>query len=471
MLMIPLTFALGMAFDFTQSQSRKDQLNGMADVAALAAVTPTEMAVSSAAAQTQAQNLFTGQASTLSGVSNVSVNVVANDVASGASVTRTVTVTYTAQSANAFAGLLGVSTLPVTGSSKATSSTAPNIDFYLMLDTSPSMEIAATTAGINTMVANTHQEVDGAAGCAFGCHQSNTSDLGSFSTNGQQIPCTTSGAYADGTTFTSSSKFPTTGRDNYDLSRCLGVTLRIDLLNNAAQNLMTTAASTAATDHATYRMALLETNSNQANAANDLNLYTLQPLTSNLSLAKTQAATITAMEMYQNNHLTAGDSNGDMDTYLDADLSALNTSSNANYLPNPGSGTNNANDKPQEVLFIVTDGLNDATPTRQYKPIDWNGALCTAIKARNIRIAVLYTTYVPLTAAGGWYQTAVKPALPTGAPTNWPSGQAVSSDPMAMAAQQCASPGLYYQVSTDGDISAALQLLFQEAIATAHLTQ
>src|SRR6202030_3680466 len=103
---------------------------------------------------------------------------------------------------------------------------------------------------------------------------------------------TVSGAYADGTTFTTSSTFPETGRDFYDLSRCTGTTLRIDLLNTAAQNLMDTATTTAANDHASYRMAIYETNFNQANPANDLNLYTLQALTSNLATAKTQAASI-----------------------------------------------------------------------------------------------------------------------------------------------------------------------------------
>ncbi len=33
--MIPITFAVGMAFDFTQAQARKDKLDGIADVAAL----------------------------------------------------------------------------------------------------------------------------------------------------------------------------------------------------------------------------------------------------------------------------------------------------------------------------------------------------------------------------------------------------------------------------------------------------
>ena len=43
-MMIPLTVALGTAYDFTMAESRQDQIDGMADIATLAGVTPTEMA-------------------------------------------------------------------------------------------------------------------------------------------------------------------------------------------------------------------------------------------------------------------------------------------------------------------------------------------------------------------------------------------------------------------------------------------
>lgn len=491
LVMIPLTFALGMAYDYTMAQARQDQINGMADVATLAGVTPTQMGNNYATAQAFSANLFSKQIATVGGVVSVAPDWSGGgDAGSGVSVSRTMTVAYTAASQNVFANLLGMATFPLRGGSTATSSTAPNVDFYLMMDTSPSMALAATTAGINTMVANTsaNNEESAGVGCAFGCHQSNPADLTtthsacashtdpvthSSTTNCQfltkapgyqKIQCTVNGNYADGAAFTTASFFPMTGRDNYDLSRCLGVTLRIDLLNTAAQNLMDTASTTATNDHAVYRMAIYLTDYNTANPANALNLYTLQPITNNLTTAKTAAASIVALEMYQNNHLVSGDSNGDMDTYLDSDLTTMNTT-----MPTPGAGTNNAGDTPQEVLFIVTDGLNDENASgRKYPPIDWNGNLCNTIKGRNIRIAVLYTTYIAAS-GGSWYNSAVKPGLPTGLPPGLPSSTPVGTDPMALAAQQCASPGLYYEVSTDGDVSAALIHLFQQALHQARL--
>src|ERR1700679_1758481 len=96
--MIPLTFALGMAFDFTLAQSRKDQLDGIADVAALGGVTPTMMVGTPAAAKTQATSMFNGQEPSVSGVSSLNLTVTATDVAVGTVVTRTVVVTYTAKS-------------------------------------------------------------------------------------------------------------------------------------------------------------------------------------------------------------------------------------------------------------------------------------------------------------------------------------------------------------------------------------
>lgn len=84
---------------------------------------------------------------------------------------------------------------------------------------------------------------------------------------------------------------------------------------------------------------------------------------------------------------------------------------------------------------------------------------CTTIKNRGIRIAVLYTTYLPLNmgTAGNpsWYAQYIAPFQSQIGPT----------------LQSCASPGLYQEVDTDQDISTALANLFANAVATAHLTE
>lgn len=93
-------------------------------------------------------------------------------------------------------------------------------------------------------------------------------------------------------------------------------------------------------------------------------------------------------------------------------------------MPTPGNGTNVANDTPQEVVFLVTDGLEDVNITtdpytnscnkkltgkRCQQPLD--PAICTTIKNRKIRIAVIYTEYddSALHTSNGWYDSWIYP--------------------------------------------------------------
>jgi len=145
-------------------------------------------------------------------------------------------------------------------------------------------------------------------------------------------------------------------------------------------------------------------------------------------------------------------------------------------MPAPGGGSNQTGDTPQEVVFLVTDGVEDkmvslssscsGTPLangskyRCQQPL--NTANCTTIKNRGIRIAVLYTEYLPITgSAAGWYNSYI-------APFNNPSS---STGQIAQNLQSCASPGLFYDVQSGGDITAALKQLFLKVVETApHLT-
>jgi Flp pilus assembly protein TadG len=387
--LIPVTCMIGVAVDFTQSARRKATLDAIADSASLAAVTPSLLAQSDQASINTATTLFNSQASSIPGIGAATISVNAQD--SGLS--RTVTVSYQTTSQALFGGVTGKSSLPLSGVSQSTASVPPNIDFYLLLDNSPSMAIAATTSGINTMVANTPDQ------CAFACHESDTSP-----------------------------------NDYYGLARSLNVTLRMDLVAQATQNLMTTAQSTETSNNANYRAAIYTFN---------YGFNTITSLTSSLTTAKSQAANIGIYEVpYQNwNNDTITD-------YTDA-MTQINS-----IMPNPGNGTNQKGDTPQEVLFIVTDGVEDETVNGSRVQALMDPSYCTTIKNRGIRIAVLYTTYLPLP-TNAWYNQYISPFQPNIGPN----------------LQSCASPGLYYAVTTNQDISAALINLFNSAVATAHLTK
>jgi hypothetical protein len=117
----------------------------------------------------------------------------------------TSTVNFTADVPLKFMGLFGKTTLTVTGTSKAANGLPTYIDFYLLLDNTPSMGVGATPADVATMVNNTPDQ------CAFACHD--LSDPNNY----------------------------------YNKAKLLGVTTRIDVVRSATQQLMDTAQATAVT--------------------------------------------------------------------------------------------------------------------------------------------------------------------------------------------------------------------------------
>jgi Flp pilus assembly protein TadG len=389
--LIPITLLTGMAMDFTSAEQKKAELDAAADAAAIAAVTPAMMAKADAQAVTAAQNMFNSKATNINGLNYSPSNLTVTVTDSG--LNRTAIVSYTASSQNSFSGILKLAAWPISGSSQASSSVLPNIDFYLLLDNSPSMAIGATTADINTLVANTPDQ------CGFGCHESDTSP-----------------------------------NDYYGLAKRLGVTLRIDKLRQATQNLMSTAQQSQQANNNQYRMAIYTFN---------IGFNTITSLTSSLSTAQTQAANIDVYEVpYQN-------WSNDAITNYDNAMSNINS-----IMPNPGGGTNSKGDKPEEILFFVTDGVEDEMVNGSRQESLMDPGWCTTIKSRGIRIAVLYTTYLPLP-TNPWYNSHIASFQAQIGPT----------------LQSCASPDLYFEVKTDQDISAAMQALFQKAVATARLTR
>ncbi len=428
--LIPGIFLIGMGLDFASAIQKRSVLNAAADAAALAAVTPSMMTQSNSAAITAATNMFNAEASGITGLNTSAPTITVSD----AGLVRTVTVSYTASSVNSFPNVLGQQTWPLSGSSTATSYTAPNINFYLLLDNSPSMDLPATSAGITAMInATENAPANGgnANGCAFACHESNPSADNLGNPNGE---------------------------DNYTLAQNLGVVTRIENMNTATQALMTTATATEAANNATYQMAIYTFNYSGLNTIFAPN----NKPSSNLSSAATAASNIDVLEVYDNNNLTKTDSNSDTDTDFDSAMSQI-----SGTMPNPGTGASNS--APQEVLFIVSDGVEDKIDssctqttvsasggTRCQQPFDTTW--CTTIKNRGIMIAVLYTEYLPLPASGvgsnSWYNSYVAPYQSQIGPN----------------LQSCASPGLFFAVTTDGDITGAMQTLFQLAVATARLT-
>jgi Flp pilus assembly protein TadG len=444
LMVVPMIFIVGMGIDYGTAARLKSKLNAAADAAVLAAVTPAMMTQSDTASQTAASNMFnalvTGLPRLIYTPTGGGLTVTVTDVG----LQRNVTVAYSAQSQNLFGGFLGSNTLAFAGTSTGAAATPPNINFYLLLDTSPSMGIAGTPADITTMVNNTSAQ----SGCAFACHEARP-DLESPALGNPG------------------------GEDNYALARSLGVTLRTDLLDSAITDLTNTAFNAMNNPsipvEPKYQMSI---------STFDLTFKNIVPLTSGFvsawstELAAIQANNTQFLEVYDNNnacsattttttknHVTttttnpcgAGTSNSDADTNYDAAMTGITA-----LMPTPGNGTNKAGDTPQEILFIVTDGVEDETVSgsRQQSTMTGSKDYCTPLKTKGIKIAILYTEYFPLP-TNQWYNTYIAPIQPS----------------IGTTLQNCASSGLYYEVGLGQNISAALTELFQEAVASAHLTQ
>lgn len=146
-------------------------------------------------------------------------------------------------------------------------------------------------------------------------------------------------------------------------------------------------------------------------------------------------------------------------------------------IPTAGSGAPGST--PQKILFVITDGMLDQPNGggRYFGPLRTSDlSVCTAIKAKGIKIAILYTQYLPESLAGDtWSQNNVAPFLPA-PPAPYPRGGAGNSDKVLAGLQSCASPGansapLVQTVTADDNISTALRQLFSTALQTSRLVQ
>ena len=197
---IPLIFAVGAAIDYGGANLVKAKLDAIADTAALSAVDHQAITGPATTAQLTAQTIFNTEAIN---IPNVKVGTLTATV-TDSNVGRTASVSYSATRSNLFMGLFGYPSTTISGASTAQAGLSTNINFYLLLDNSPSMNIAATSTGIATMVAATSAQ----GGCAFACHESNPS-ADSLGNPG--------------------------GVDNYTLAKTLGVVTRMENLASATQ--------------------------------------------------------------------------------------------------------------------------------------------------------------------------------------------------------------------------------------------
>lgn len=429
-LAIPAIFiAVGGAIDFSRVTQARAELQDAADVASVGSIAVNSPAFKAGLSMTsgdipigatKAQTIFAANQQKMADVSNIKVTAKVTKV----DTTMTSVVTVTGTYKTYMLGLIGLSTLPVNVKSTSSATVPPYIDFYLLLDNSPSMGLGATYADIDKLVAATANSPGKEKSCAFACHET-----GPFS-----------GAH------------PATTPERYTLAKTLGVTLRIDVVRQATQNLMTTAKKTESLA-GQYRMAIYDfgLSAETIDQQNPVP-YLVSALTSDLDGSATKAATIDLMTVPYQNY------NNDRQTNFKSMLTGMNI-----IIPASGDGTSSG--KPQQVLFFVSDGVNDGydcsrndgNPCRSITPLDTTQ--CKAMKARGVKIAVLYTTYLSLAGKDKFYDQHVAGYVPPKSGT----------DQIAAQMEACASPGFYFEVSPSQGISDAMNALFTKVISVVRI--
>jgi Flp pilus assembly protein TadG len=501
---LPLIAAIGCVVDYTTATLIKTKLQAAADAAALATVSVNSSVVTTARSMSSngtvsggsifATNFFSAN------LSGAPANVGYTNLAPTATVSltgtkMTATVSFTAKVPTYFMGIMGYSTVSVSGSSTASYTMPTYINFYLMLDVSGSMSFPSTAAEQARLMAVNPDNLQGSPGypqgCQFACHFSAQGACGQTSSSNPYqgpIPATGkptnpgSGGYCQGfiisrlgttpTSFTSGNNI-TNGNNvnwsNTQVTSCptAGTTsciqLRADAVGYAVTTLLSTAASAEQVTNQ-YKVGLYPFIQN---------LYSYFPLTTSLtatgsgSINNAAANLASLLDTGENSNLGSGG------THFENALSSMNS-----LITSVGTGTGTSNALP--YIFIVTDGSQDYQTqwTGGWGSQNWSSSsavpyqnsatvippnsvtstdYCTNIKKRGITIAILYVPYQPISDASTIF--------------NDEDGYANNNIPNIPAAlQTCASTNFFYTADSPADINSALLSMFQQAVNTAHIT-
>lgn len=410
-LMVPLVGAAGLALDFSSALALKTRLQDAADAAALGAISESSAGVQKALAMggdgevplgtDDAMNFFRAQLGenedfTLDAL-EAKVVKKDNQISSVVSFKATIPTTLSR--------VLGKNLIQVAGQATAEYQTQTFRDFFLLLDNTPSMGVGATPADVSTMVANTGDK------CAFACHivKNGVEDKNSY----------------------------------YNLAKRLGVTTRISVVAQATAALMDTAKDYRKSSNQ-YRMAVYTF----GKKAEDTKLLEVVQLTTDLTNAKKKADEIDLMSIPYQGY------DNDQQTDFDRALTQI-----GGKMGTPGNGLTVTS--PEKILFFVSDGVGDSykptactkktTNGRCQEPIDTK--FCKSLKDKGYKIAILYTTYLPLP-TNGWYNTWIKPFQME----------------IGSRMEECASPGLFFEVSPTEGISDAMTTLFKRIVNSPRLT-
>jgi Flp pilus assembly protein TadG len=491
--LLPILAMVGLGIDFGTAVSAKSQLDLAADAgvvagarAAVNALGNNPEATALTLGQTAGTLRFAAQAGQIAVVSAPVPSITLTHV----NTNILGTVTWSASYTTIFGALIGVRSWPLSGTASATAPiTAAYLNIELMLDVSASMAIGATNNDMAVLEQYSPCDPSNAMYYSSGNWSAASLDDNSvyacsvsggqydgvppcpvpaapglgytfFQPNGQQTgqscqgllgrqngqyplagaPCALA-CHWDGT------KAAGLGNDLWAMARKNGVTLRFDLLKNAANTVITQmqannlSINNLAVGIFTFNTGLTKVYpTTSAVAGSDwaaaLAAVGAPPVLPNLTDTGIQPSVALRQNVNNNN------------TYFADSMNTL-----ASQLTNAGTGASAAS--PRKVLFLVTDGFEDDSQRQAMQ-----SSVCQPFKNSGYTVYVVYTPYYPLMHTA--YLQSWIPIVEGNGPAS-----------ISYNLQACASSPADYISASDGpSLNAALLTFLQQAIsAPTHLTK
>ncbi|KPH06568.1 pilus assembly protein (plasmid) [Rhizobium acidisoli] len=421
--LVPMLVGVGASFDYIRSYNVRQKMQSDLDAALIAAVKQINNTADADALKAKVSDWFHAQVDNSYTLGEIDIDTANHNITATASGTVPTT----------FMKIANIDTVPVSVGSAVKGPATSYLNVYIVIDTSPSMLLAATTSGQSTMYSGIK--------CQFACH---TGDAHTVSNK----------TYAN----------------NYEYSTAKNIKLRADVAGDAVKDVLSL-IDTSDSNHERIKVGLY--------SLGDTLTEVLAP-----TLSTDTARTRLADKSYG---LTSATSKAA--TYFDVSLATLKQKVGAG-----GDGTTSGT--PLKLVLLLTDGVQSqrewvtdsvvwnksgqaVSGAYWNKVAPLNPDWCAYLKNQSNTMAVLYTEYLPITSDWGYNATVGS----TMASANWKntwggtmdSGVSTSitrRDYIPYALADCASSkSLFLSASSSTEITAGLSTLFTQYLSSVRLTQ
>ncbi|MBP2448035.1 TadE/TadG family type IV pilus assembly protein [Rhizobium leguminosarum] len=416
--LVPMIIAVGASFDYIRTYNIRQRMQSDLDTALIAAVKEIDTD-DSTALKLKVSDWFGAQVESSYTLGDINIDTSNHKITATASGTVPTTLMKIAN----------IDTVPISVGSAVKGPATSYLNVYIVIDTSPSMLLAATTAGQATMYSGIK--------CQFACHTGDAHTVGNKTYN-----------------------------NNYQYSTAKGIKLRADVAGDAVKDVL----------------ALIDT-SDSNHQRIKVGLYSLgDTLTEVLSPT---LSTDTARNRLADSSYGLTSATSKAATYFDVSLATLKQK-----VGTGGDGTTSGT--PLKLVLLLTDGVQsqrewvtDQVNKNRTSGAYWNKVAplnpdwCGYLKNQSNTMAVLYTEYLPITTDWGYNATVGS----TMASANWKntwggtmqSGVSMSitrRDYIPHALSDCASSkSLFISAASSTEITAGLSALFIQYLSSVRLTQ